>query len=152
MLDDTQQLHISTKALRHLVKHRQCLPWQKEAGGQLFGGISATQVTVELAVGPNGRDDRGRYHFRSDPATAQSNIARFYRKGLLYLGEWHTHAEAFPKVSQDDRNAMSEIYARSSLNVSSLILLIRGTDCSLAGLSAFYYSAGLLKAILLEEG
>jgi hypothetical protein len=39
-------------ALAHVRRYRQWLPWAKEAGGQLFGTISAEQILVTTATGP----------------------------------------------------------------------------------------------------
>lgn len=97
-----------------------------EAGGQLFGKVTADLVTVTHVAGPRAADERRRFSFRSNPERAQADIERFARRGLLYLGEWHTHAETIPQPSGSDAQAMRQIYARSRRNTAALLLLILG--------------------------
>lgn len=133
-----QFLRISAATLRAINAYCQRLPWKREAGGQLFGRVSADEVLVEEASRPSLRDERGRYYFRSHPETAKVAIASAHARGLLFLGEWHTHAESIPKPSWSDWEAIAAITKRSALNTSRLILLIRGTAPLPAGLGAFH--------------
>ena len=110
-----QCLRIEPSVLRHIRRHRQVQRTSPEAGGQLFGRVSDDLVTVTHVAGPRAADERNRFTFRSDPVRAQADIERFARRGLLYLGEWHTHAEAIPHPSGSDEHAMQQIYARSDL-------------------------------------
>lgn len=121
-----QQVLISADALMHMYRYRQCSPWAKEAGGQLFGTISAEQILVTAATGPYARDERSRYRYRSDPAAAQHAILAQAESGLLYLGEWHTHAEDHPDASGLDGEAMHQLLAKSQLNSNALLMLIVG--------------------------
>jgi integrative and conjugative element protein (TIGR02256 family) len=132
-----QSLCVTSNALRTMHAYRQTLPWKLEAGGQLFGTVSQNEVIVHKASKPHRRDDRGRYHFRSHPDTARRAIADAHAMGYLFLGEWHTHAEGVPRPSYSDLDAVRQIFGRSTLNVSRLVLLIRGTVGLPAGLGAF---------------
>jgi len=137
VLGGNQSLRVSPAALKTIDEFRQRLCSRAEAGGQLFGSVSADEVSIELASRPTFRDERGRYHFRSHPMTAKAAIANAHACGLLFLGEWHTHAERIPRPSSSDWDAIVAITKRSKLNTSRLILLIRGTATLPIGLGAF---------------
>lgn len=130
----SQRIRITTPVLQHLAKHRQLSGTATEAGGQLFGSVSRNEVIVAQATGPYRDDERSRFQYRSDEATAQRAIAARAKHGVIYLGEWHTHAEARPTPSGSDESAMASLFARSSLNTSSVLLIIVGCDTSHHGL------------------
>lgn len=69
---------------------------------------------------------RSRYFFRSDPRVAQRAIETHARRGMLYLGEWHTHAQDIPTPSASDFEAINSIWRRSRLNATGLLLMIVG--------------------------
>lgn len=136
-----QQVLISPDALMHMCRYRQCSPWAKEAGGQLFGTISAEQILVTAATGPYPRDERSRYRYRSDPAAAQRAILAQAESGLLYLGEWHTHAEDHPDASGLDGEAMHLLLAKSQLNSNALLMLIVGRKITVDSLGLWTVAA-----------
>lgn len=151
-LDDTPQtLSITRMALQHLVWHRQLTPWATEAGGQLFGTITATQVCVTDASGPYVGDERSRYCYRSNPAAAQRAIEDRHRRGLLYLGEWHTHAEDQPSASSLDGDAMRRLIASSQLNSNTLLMMIVGRARGVAGLAMWSVSHEATRQWVLSE-
>ena len=113
--------------MEHVRRHRQRSPWAKEAGGQLFGNISPALIVVTVATGPYSHDERSRYRYRSAPAAAQIAIEEQANAGLLYLGEWHTHAEDHPVASGLDGDAKRLLLAKSRLNSNALLLLIVGS-------------------------
>ncbi len=140
-LNDTHQaLSITRPALQHVARHRQSTPWATEAGGQLFGTIDAAQVCVTEASGPYAGDERSRYRYRSNPTAAQRAIEEHHKKGLLYLGEWHTHAEDYPCASDLDDDAMRRLIASSQLNSSALLMMIVGRARGAAGLAMWSVS------------
>lgn len=121
-----QSLRIEAGVLRCLRKYRQTRLGQSESGGQLFGTVTPSLVTVSHVARPHRSDQKARTSFRSDPERAQAAIQRFARRGLLYLGEWHTHAEPIPRPSFSDEEAMRSLFLRSQLSTSALLLLIIG--------------------------
>jgi integrative and conjugative element protein (TIGR02256 family) len=123
--------------LSHVRGHRQLSSRATEAGGQLFGTITADLIDVTKATGPYTGDERSRYRYRSNPAAAQRAIQEQSQAGLLYLGEWHTHAEDLPGASGLDDDAMQLLLARSQLNSNALLMLIVGRVETIAGLSLF---------------
>lgn len=121
-----QILRLEASTLSHVYKHRQISPWTSEAGGQLFGLVEEHVVRVTCATGPYRGDERSRFRYRSNPAKAQQTIDARAQEGLLYLGEWHTHAEKHPSASSLDSDAMQRLLANSRLNCSALLMLIVG--------------------------
>jgi len=151
-LDDTSQtLSIARPVLQHVSRHRQSTPWATEAGGQLFGTLNAAQVCVIEASGPYAGDERSRYRYRSNPAAAQRAIEDRHKRGLLYLGEWHTHAEDHPSASGLDDDAMRRLIARSQLNSNALLMMIVGRARSAAGLAVWSISSAAARQWILSE-
>lgn len=136
----SQELLIERSVLKHLSRYRQLTPWSTEAGGQLFGTIDADKVCVAEASGPYAGDDRSRYRYRSNPVAAQRAIDQRFQRGLLYLGEWHSHAENQPNASGLDDDAMRRLIANSRLNSSTLLMLIVGRTPGVDGLLAWSIS------------
>jgi len=138
----SQIIVIAREALAHMVRHRQTSTWSTEAGGQVFGHIDAQCVRVTRATGPYRGDERSRHHYRSNPDRAQRAIADQARRGLLYLGEWHTHAEDCPEPSPMDDDAMGKLLDSSTLNTDSLLLIVAGRHDSPQGFALLSVHAG----------
>lgn len=135
-----QDILITPVVLDHVRSYRQIAMWAKEAGGQLFGTILPDRVHVLAASGPYPGDERSRYRYRSDPAAAQRAIEQQSERGLIYLGEWHTHAEDRPGASNLDDAAMRKILSGSKLNTDALLMLIVGRSKGCAGLGLWTVS------------
>lgn len=151
-LDDIHQaLLITRPVLQHVGRHRQSTPWATEAGGQLFGTINAAQVCVIQASGPYSGDERSRYRYRSNPAAAQRAIDDRHRRRLLYLGEWHTHAEDYPSASSLDDDAMRRLICCSQLNSNALLMMIVGRARDAAGLAVWSVSTSPARQWILNE-
>lgn len=136
-----QRLQISPEAFAHVSGYRQTSARATEAGGQLFGSLTPELILVTRAMGPYARDERSRYRYRSDPVAAQGAIHQQSEAGLLYLGEWHTHAEDCPGSSGLDDDAMRLIIQRSRLNSNALLMLIVGRRTSVDGLGLWTVGA-----------
>lgn len=136
----SQELQITAPVLQHVVRHRQLTPWSSEAGGQLFGVIDAEKICIVEVAGPYIGDERSRYRYRSNPVAAQRAIDERSQRGLLYLGEWHTHAEDRPNASGLDDKAMASLIASSILNSNGLLLMIVGRAPGLEGLGLWSIS------------
>lgn len=139
--DTTQAISIARQVQHHVSRHRQTTPWATEAGGQLFGTLNDAQICVIEASGPYTGDERSRYRYRSNPAAAQRAIEDRHKRGLLYLGEWHTHAEDYPSASALDDDAMRRLITSSQLNSSALLMMIVGRARSTAGLAVWSVSS-----------
>lgn len=151
-LDETRQtLWITPAALQHMNRHLQSTPRATEAGGQLFGSINTEQVCVAEVSGPYASDERSRYRYRSDQAAAQYAIEDRHKRGLLYLGEWHTHAEDTPNASSRDRDAMRRLISSSQLNSDALLMMIVGCGGGVAGLGVWSISRTTMRKWRLIE-
>ena len=137
LVDVDQRVRLCADVLSHVRGHRQLSSRATEAGGQLFGTITAELIDVTKATGPYTGDERSRYRYRSNPAAAQRAIQEQSQASQLYLGEWHTHAEDLPGASGLDDDAMQLLLARSQLNSNALLMLIVGRVETVAGLSLF---------------
>ena len=137
-----QTIKLEEAFLSHVQRYRQFLPCATEAGGQLFGLIESNQVKVNCASGPYDGDERLRHHYRSSSVAAQKAINKKSDEGLLYLGEWHTHAENQPNASQMDFDAMQKLMRNSRLNCNLLLLIIVGRESGLSGISVYTFNGG----------
>ena len=132
-----QSVRLCAEVLSHVRAHRQLSSRATEAGGQLFGTITTELIDVTKATGPYSGDERSRYRYRSNPAAAQRAIEEQSQAALLYLGEWHTHAEDIPSASGLDDNAMQQLLKRSQLNSNALLMLVVGRVETTSGLALF---------------
>ena len=149
--DCAQSIHLAQRTLQHILGYRQISRWATEAGGQLFGQIEKEQVKVICATGPYRGDERSRYRYRSHPAEAQWAIETKAKEGLLYLGEWHTHAEDFPNASDLDNDAMSRLITNSKLNSNGLLMLIVGRAPTPEGLALISISEGKIRQWSVQQ-
>lgn len=124
---------------------------QREAGGILLGRVSKNRktVTITKASVPTRYDSRAAYQFVRHKDVAQIIIDyEFYNSGgtIIYLGEWHTHAQKRPTPSAQDLRMLQEQYLANDLNESLLIVLIKGIEQSYVGmiLNGEYYECHLL--------
>lgn len=131
---------INASALGHMLKHRQRRFFSTEAGGQIFGILRNSVLTIVDATGPYPGDHRSRFAYRSDPVKAQSAISAQAATGRCYLGEWHTHAEDRPEPSSSDRFAMQGLIQASRMPNSDIFLLIVGRIDGPAGLALFSFA------------
>lgn len=122
-----QRILISRCVVATMWKYRQQATHSLEAGGQLFGKVSPLVVHVIRASEPTRTDVRTTRSFRSDPRAAQQRIDRYGRRGLIYLGEWHTHPVPTPSPSNEDYQAVETLYKRSTLRTNGLLMVIMGT-------------------------
>jgi integrative and conjugative element protein (TIGR02256 family) len=143
--DVRETITLEAGVVARVCGYRQVSPWAKEAGGQLFGTVSGDRVIVRTATGPYCRDERARYNYRSHPPSAQRAIRREAKRGLVYLGEWHTHAEDMPHPSGADESAMRALRAQSEIRVRSLVLLIVGRTSPPDNLCLFSTHGGPLQ-------
>jgi integrative and conjugative element protein (TIGR02256 family) len=137
-----ERIILSSAVLQRLHRHRQLHFWSREAGGQLFGMVSASTVEIVKCTGPYSGDRRTRYSYRSDVKQAQSVISREAKAGLYYVGEWHTHQEPSPTASSMDVDAFIKTNRLSSARFEPLILLIRGTQVDGGGSTVYSVHSG----------
>ena len=146
-----QQLVIEGKVLGTFEQHQQVKLKDTEAGGQLFGCLEGNKVSVELATGPRPTDVRTRYSYRPDRRAEQVEIDYSHRKGLFFLGDWHTHPEPVPSPSQQDIQSIQDAFEKSTHHLNGFLLVIAGTLELPSGLYVAVHSAGEIVRLLPRE-
>jgi len=122
-----QRLMFRSDVLRHFLKRQQKRRDALEAGGQLFARFSLPQIIIELATGPRRSDFRTRTQYIPDRSAEQLEIDHWHRKGLHYVGEWHTHPENIPRPSGRDSQSIRESFLKSKHSLLGFLLVIVGT-------------------------
>lgn len=126
------RIEFTGRAWRLMNNYMQSWPWNKEAGGQMFGRTDGYRLIVEEATGPRKGDVRARRSFEIDSAAAANEIAERQVKGLIYLGDWHTHPEDYAKPSDQDRMNAGRLMKGAPQN-PFLLLVIVGTRDTYVG-------------------
>ena len=129
-----QTLVLCDEVLKHFAAHRQRLPWQAEAGGQLFARLEAPDICIVEATGPRSTDKRGRTHYHPDRRAEQGEIRERHGHGLHYVGDWHTHPVRQPDASCVDLDNINDCVAKSRHELNGFVLIIVGTACAPKGL------------------
>ena len=124
--DPPQVLTLTAATLAALDRHRQTRWFHREAGGQLFARIEGREITVEFASPPRSRDRRGRSFFKPSRRDEQLEIDSMHKRGLHYVGDWHSHPEDTPTPSRRDIKSIGDTVRRSKHDLRGFLLLIVG--------------------------
>jgi integrative and conjugative element protein (TIGR02256 family) len=122
-----QSLVFSRRVLKLFEECRQIAPELPEAGGQLFAKLAGNQILIQQATGPRPSDKRTRMHFVPDRLAEQREIARMHKDGLHYVGDWHTHPDAYPVPSMTDIQSIRECVLRSRHELQGFTMVVVGT-------------------------
>lgn len=126
-------IEFTTTAWNTMQRFAQQWPWNKEAGGQLFGKIEDYRILIEEATPPRKSDKRSRAAFEIDVVGANAEIRDREKNGFSYFGDWHTHPENNAKPSGQDLRNAGRLF-RNANDRSFLVLVIVGTTTSYVGL------------------
>ena len=121
-----QSLMIADDVLSHFDRHRQTRCYHREAGGQLFASFDNPRIVIRAATGPRRTDKRTRYSYVPDRVAEQKEIEEHQRKGMFYVGDWHTHPEQEPQPSPLDIRSICDCFARSRHELNGFVLIIVG--------------------------
>ena len=147
----TQVVELTDNALVQMTAHVQSRTHMAEAGGQLFAVLEEGVVRVVEALGPSCVDKRSRYSFEPSSWVAQRRIKAMHRRGLHYVGDWHTHPERLPTPSSDDRRAVLSLFKESRHALAGFLMVIVGTASAPEGLYVAIGSpAGVSMLVPLE--
>jgi integrative and conjugative element protein (TIGR02256 family) len=122
-----QTVVFSSRVLKHLDKARQIKAAQPEAGGQLFAKLREGEIRIERATGPRLSDSRARTRYMPDRRAEQEEIARMHNDGFHYVGDWHTHPDAYPSPSAVDIDSIRECVLRSRHELNGFLMVVVGT-------------------------
>jgi integrative and conjugative element protein (TIGR02256 family) len=115
-----------------------------ETGGILIGYATRDGLVVERIVGPGPMATATRTSFLPDTAFQQAELNRIYQLSAgkeTYLGDWHSHPDGSPLISQIDRRTLRRIAAAASarLNTPGMLILAGHPDnWAIAGYGAAY--------------
>ena len=123
-----QTLVFTDPVLAHFNCHQQLKDRSKEAGGQLFAQFDGPCIRIERATGPRRTDRRGRLFFVPNRWAERREIKRLFKKGLYYIGDWHTHPELQPTPSQVDLCSVQEMFHKSRHGLAGFVMVIVGKD------------------------
>lgn len=85
-------------------------------------------MILEKATGPRASDRRSRNLFIPDRRKEQKEIYEMHRKGLHFIGDWHTHPEPVPSPSQSDLHSIREAFSKSMHNLNGFLMIVVGAD------------------------
>ncbi|WP_165828755.1 Mov34/MPN/PAD-1 family protein [Caulobacter radicis] len=119
-------VEFSDGVLTHFENHIQRRCWQCEAGGQLFASLDRNIVHIAVASGPRDKDFRAPFLYVPNKAEERREIAHFYRLGLHYVGDWHTHPQDIAQPSALDLKTAKSTFLRSKHMLGGLLLVIVG--------------------------
>lgn len=146
-----QSLTLDDSVLCHFKRYRQVNRWNREAGGQLFAKINGGDIVVEEISGPRRTDKRSRFSYHPDRKAEQAEIDLQFSRGLHYVGDWHTHPEAFPRPSSEDVHSMRQCVRKSRHRLNSFLLVIVGTAEIPDSLHVSLHSGSDIAVLLGEE-
>ncbi len=139
--------------LEHMYQHAQAWFFQKEAGGQLFSANPhEDEVLVTLATGPYPEDRRSRHGFEANRRRANADAHQQFSVGQHVLGLWHTHPEARPIPSFQDRETANDFLCLNRKNLTGFLLVTLGNQGAPLHMSV-YLADGLSQKnwVALEE-
>ena len=129
-----QRLILEAPVVQHLEAHRQLTLRHREAGGQLFAAFVDDSIVVKKATGPRRRDRRTRTSYQPDRKAEQEEILEHHRRGLHYVGDWHTHPVPRPSPSHLDYRSIQASVRQSTHELNGFVLIIVGALPAPAGL------------------
>ena len=136
-----QDLVLPEKILADFERFRQDTSAKSEAGGQLFGSLSSSEIVIEKITGPRPADNRGRFHFEPDRRAEQREIKEMHKRDLHYVGDWHTHPELVPSPSGRDLRSIKECARKSTHGLNGFLLIVVGLAPFPKGLNVSLHNA-----------
>ena len=99
---------------------------RSEAGGQLFATFAEGVTSIVRATGPRRTDRRSSSSFIPDRLAERREIEALFKRGLHYVGDWHTHRELKPAPSNTDVLNFREMFCKSRHSLGSFVMVIVG--------------------------
>lgn len=101
----------------------------KEAGGLLFtSNLHPNILIIDSISLPEKSDSRFFAFFKLNIRLANRKIRKMFKSNYQYVGEWHSHPEPFPKLSETDRRTILSVFNESEHNLAYMIHVIIGTQ------------------------
>ena len=133
----TWSMHLTMEVVDFLSSHAQLDSYAPESVGQLYSrDLTANIIVIERATKLKAKS-ASRVKVKFDPKGAYSERKMLFESGLHCVGLWHTHPEATPSPSADDRR-LARDYALSAKNyVTGIVFAIVGNRPLPDGLRAW---------------
>lgn len=100
----------------------------KETGGVLMGyRASELEFVITDIIGPGPKAIHESSTFSPDQQYHENEIKRKYEESehsITYLGDWHTHPNAYPYLSNQDKSTIKKIAAYDNARLTNPIMLI----------------------------
>jgi integrative and conjugative element protein (TIGR02256 family) len=120
-----QQLVFGQAALEIFSKYRQ-QEMEPESGGLLFAEFAFPLIQIVEVSAPHATDRRWRTLFIPNRILQRQLIRQCFKKGLHFVGEWHTHPEPKPTPSGLDLKSMGDAFVKSRHELNYFIMAIVG--------------------------
>lgn len=125
--DGRGEILLESSVLAYIYRYAQTGFWHREAGGQLFSPTpEQATVRIELATGPFREDRRTRCGFLPNRQKATQDRHTQFALGRHAVGLWHTHPEAWPMPSEQDRETAQAYLEAFEGALEGFLLLILG--------------------------
>ncbi|WP_417431673.1 Mov34/MPN/PAD-1 family protein [Halpernia sp.] len=145
-------LFISQIVLNVFKKYIQDDEQSPESGGIVTGKVYENDMIEILNCSePSELDTSSRYNFKRSFQTAQVFIEKQFEQSNgeeIYLGEWHTHPEDYPKPSNLDIKSFIKTISQNRLNSKTHFMIIVGRVSIYVGI---YNNKKLKKRITINR-
>ncbi|NTE35225.1 Mov34/MPN/PAD-1 family protein [Agrobacterium tumefaciens] len=146
-------VEIAPDALETMMSHRQNGFFSSEAGGQMFARLSPGKWRIEVATGLRRGDRRGRFHFWPNRKAEQDEINTYFKQGLDFVGDWHTHPESRPSPSNADYRSVANVVRESTHELPGMLMCIVGREDPPEGLwMSFHLRDGRVATVQHPHG
>jgi len=125
----------------------------KETGGILMGYFLLDQYVITDFIGPGEKAIHKINSFKPDQEFHEREITRIYKESeqkITYLGDWHTHPNSFPYLSETDKRTFKKIADYSKARLSNPIMLVVAPPTE--NFKVWIYKKNTKREILYEEG
>jgi integrative and conjugative element protein (TIGR02256 family) len=125
--NSTQRLVLMPEALQSFLNYRQ-KGAEPEAGGLLFAEFDFPLIRIAEVSTPHITDHRWTTLFVPNRILQRRLIKNVFKRGLHFVGEWHTHPEPYPKPSSLDLNSASDAFIKSKHELNYFVMVIVGNE------------------------
>lgn len=141
----------SDSVIAHLHRHRQTKWWHTEAGGLLFARFDGKRILIDDITGPRRGDIRTPFSYCPNRRAEQREINDRHRKGLHYVGDWHSHPELRPTPSPRDERTMRSRVTESRHELAGFVFAIIGQAPLPEGLKVVLHDGGRMYPLASAE-
>ncbi|WP_425471671.1 Mov34/MPN/PAD-1 family protein [Salinisphaera japonica] len=132
--DLSSRVLLSDDVCSSMAVHRQRRFWQPERGGLLFADrshASRSEILISEATPPHSTDRSRRNSLEIAHKRCCEEIQDANRRGLLFVGYWHTHPEANPSLSQLDVTSFTKNLSDGDHGLTSFLAIVVGSSKSI---------------------